>query len=373
MPTLADFERDYWAPDRDAVLAQMRAQQPPPPTLTSPGWPVGGGGGGAQDPAAYFQSVIAGKPGTPQTLIGLEGELGQQGIKVLRNAAGVAGKIQLPNGQIVDVIRSAGTGGGADNWQWLTGDGGGGGGFESYGGGIPGGFPWTPFSYEAFKPPTGLNFQNDPGYQARMQLGTDAIEKSAAAKGTLLTGGTLKDLNQFAQDYASNEFGNVFNRELQGYQTNFNTAYQPWLSNFNAANQMWQNQLAAQGQRYNQLFGSAQLGLMGTQGLANAGQGYANNVGNILTNQGTNAANLIAGAGNATAAGQAAGGAAWAQGLGGVGEAAQLALLYRQLYGGGPFSTGQAGGNTVSGRVPPLGMGNPYVPGFFGWGMDPNY
>ncbi len=80
-------------------------------------------GGGMADPEtqSYFSSLTAGKAPTPDTLIGLEGDLGKRGIKVLRNAAGVAGKIQLPTGQIVDVIEAAGAGG--KNWQWLTGGG----------------------------------------------------------------------------------------------------------------------------------------------------------------------------------------------------------------------------------------------------------
>jgi hypothetical protein len=62
---------------------------------------------------------------------------------VLRNAAGVAGKIQLPNGQIIDVINAAGAGG--NGFQWLTGDGGGGvgyggGGFSQFSSGPLGGF-----------------------------------------------------------------------------------------------------------------------------------------------------------------------------------------------------------------------------------------
>lgn len=86
--------------------------------------------GGQQPPQggddySWFQQLTNGKPPTPQTLVSLEGQLAQRGIKVLRNAQGVAGKIQLANGQVIDVIEAAGAGGRA--WQWLTGDGGSGG------------------------------------------------------------------------------------------------------------------------------------------------------------------------------------------------------------------------------------------------------
>jgi hypothetical protein len=51
-----------------------------------------------------------------------------------------------------------------------------------------------------FSAPTALTEQNDPGYQARLQLGQQALQQSAAARGNLLTGGTAQALNQNAQD-----------------------------------------------------------------------------------------------------------------------------------------------------------------------------
>jgi hypothetical protein len=54
--------------------------------------------------------------------------------------------------------------------------------------------------------------QRDPGYQVRMTEGLKALENSAAARGNLLSGNTLKDITRFGQDYASNEFGNAYNR-----------------------------------------------------------------------------------------------------------------------------------------------------------------
>ena len=54
--------------------------------------------------------------------------------------------------------------------------------------------------------------QNDPGYQFRMGEGQKAIENSAAARGSLLSGGALKALQRSGQDYASGEFDKVYNR-----------------------------------------------------------------------------------------------------------------------------------------------------------------
>lgn len=53
---------------------------------------------------------------------------------------------------------------------------------------------------------------NDAGYDFRMQQGQQAIERSAAARGGVLGGGTLKALANYGQDYASNEYQNAFSR-----------------------------------------------------------------------------------------------------------------------------------------------------------------
>lgn len=55
-------------------------------------------------------------------------------------------------------------------------------------------------------------FQADPGYAFRQAEGMKALERSAAARGGLLSGGTLKGIQRFGQDLASQEYGNAFNR-----------------------------------------------------------------------------------------------------------------------------------------------------------------
>ncbi len=79
-------------------------------------------------------------------------------------------------------------------------------------------------SPNAFVAPTAADMMaNDPGYQARLQTGEQAVQGSAAAKGSVLSGGTLKALNDYSQQFASNEYGNYFNQALQGYTTNTGT------------------------------------------------------------------------------------------------------------------------------------------------------
>lgn len=53
---------------------------------------------------------------------------------------------------------------------------------------------------------------NDPGFQFRMSEGQKALERSAAARGGLNSGGTMKALARYSQGVASDEFGNRYNR-----------------------------------------------------------------------------------------------------------------------------------------------------------------
>ncbi len=49
-------------------------------------------------------------------------------------------------------------------------------------------------------------FYQSPGYQFRMDEGTRAVERSAAAKGKLMSGGLLRELTRYGQGVASGEF-----------------------------------------------------------------------------------------------------------------------------------------------------------------------
>jgi len=58
-------------------------------------------------------------------------------------------------------------------------------------------------------------FQADPGYAFRLSEGTKALERSAAARGGLISGGALKAATRFGQEMGSNEYTNAFNRYQQ--------------------------------------------------------------------------------------------------------------------------------------------------------------
>jgi hypothetical protein len=69
---------------------------------------------------------------------------------------------------------------------------------------IPIASEYTPFGMR--------QFQDDPGYQFRMSEGMKGLERSAAARGGLLSGGALKGIQRYGQELASQEYQNAFNR-----------------------------------------------------------------------------------------------------------------------------------------------------------------
>ena len=119
--------------------------------------------------------------------------------------------------------------------------------------------PWT----NSFTAPTNVTEQNDPGYQFRLQQGQQMLENSAASRGSLLSGNTATAEQQYGQDYASNEYSNVYNRALTEYQNKYN------IFQNNQANQFNRLSTAAGG-------GQVAAGQLGQQG-----QAAASNIANI--------------------------------------------------------------------------------------------
>lgn len=123
------------------------------------------------------------------------------------------------------------------------------------------GFTPVPFKQApAFQAPTLADAQNEPGFAFQLSEGSKALEHSAAAKGILNTGGTLKDIARWSQGLADTTYGNVYNRALNSYQTNYQTQFaDPWriqeqsaLDAFNPQFSAWQTN-AASTQRANEL------------------------------------------------------------------------------------------------------------------------
>ena len=58
-------------------------------------------------------------------------------------------------------------------------------------------------------------YQQSPGYQFQMQQGLDAAQSSAAARGGLMSGKTMTDMNTYGQGVANQDYQTYLNR-LQG-------------------------------------------------------------------------------------------------------------------------------------------------------------
>lgn len=87
---------------------------------------------------------------------------------------------------------------------------------------------FTPPSYTpppAYASPTAESVLNEPGYQFRLSEGERALQQSAAARGVLNTGGTLKNILGYGQNFASGEYSAADQREHNNYLTNYNTQY----------------------------------------------------------------------------------------------------------------------------------------------------
>lgn len=137
----------------------------------------------------------------------------------------------------------------------------------------------APFSYGTFNAPTADQVAtSDPGYAFRLNQGLGALQNSAAARGVLNTGGTLKDIEDYGQSAASQEYQNAFNRDLGAYTTNANTQAGIYNMNFNDALNSWLaragNALTAYNTNYQTQYQNPYLAAMQQyqQGVANQGQ-----------------------------------------------------------------------------------------------------
>ena len=120
------------------------------------------------------------------------------------------------------------------------------------------------------------DFQQDPGYAFRLAEGMKALDRTAAARGGMLSGAALRGATRYGQEMGSQEYTNAFNR----YQTNRANQLNPLQSLMGAGQ-------TAAGQ------------------VANAGQNYANQAGQNYMN-----------AGNARASGYVGSANAWSNAIG---------------------------------------------------------
>ena len=131
---------------------------------------------------------------------------------------------------------------------------------------------------QTFKP---SDMQLDPSYQFRLNQGTQNLNASAAARGMLGSGQNLKDITDYGQGAASQEYQNAFNR----YNTNQSNLYNRMSGmatmsqnaaagvgnqGMQVANSMAQNTMAGVGSSNNYLTSGAAANAAGQVGQANA-------------------------------------------------------------------------------------------------------
>ena len=127
------------------------------------------------------------------------------------------------------------------------------------------------------------DYQADPGYAFRLSEGQKALDRQAAARGGLISGGALKAAQRFGQEMGSQEYGNAYNRALTSYGTD----------------------VARENQLYNRQAALAGIGQTSTNLVGQAGQNYATNVGNLMTGAGAAQAAGQVGVANALTSGMA--------------------------------------------------------------------
>ena len=179
---------------------------------------------------------------------------------------------------------------------------------------------------QPFQAPTDVTEQNDPGYQFRLAQGMKAIQQSAAARGGLLTGGTAKALNDYAQGQASDEYQNVYNRAYNTFETN-------------------------QANRFNRLAAIAGIGQTGTAQLLGAGNSAAGIGAGIAGNIGGQVGSSLQNAGASRASGYAATGNIFGNAIGGSTNNLANMIMLQQLFG-----AGNPGVMSTVGSVSPNGL-----------------
>jgi hypothetical protein len=141
---------------------------------------------------------------------------------------------------------------------------------------------------------TPSDFTKSPDYQFRLNEGLKALNRGAAARGSYLSGATMKGLQEYGQQSASQEFGNRFNR----------------------------------------LSGLAGLGGNMTQTQASLGAQNASSI-----------ADLLGSGGAARAAGTVGAANAWNNALSGIGNTAMQAYMLNRIF---PNKTGNSFANNIA-------------------------
>ncbi len=288
----SDAEAMSWAqnPNGIGTVEQAIRESPEAKARATAAPAAGGATGGAGNPEAFRAAWFASGGKTVDDLKAFVSAHPEFGATITGSKGS---KLTFPGGQAFQAVRSAGIGGGiGPAWDDISGgEGGAAGGYAGGGStGLANGSLMAPWTGQ-FRAPTAEEALNSPGLQFAIQQGQQGIQNSAAAKGTLLTGGTLKDLTAYGTGAALQGYGDAYNRAVGEYGINRENFY------------------ANQDRPFSKLYN-----------LSSLGAGAANQTGGFGSSYGTNATGSLGDIGNANSAGSAAQGSIWGNYLDSIGK-----------------------------------------------------
>jgi len=149
------------------------------------------------------------------------------------------------------------------------------------------------------------DFTTDPGYAFRLSEGQKTLDRQAAARGGLISGGALKAAQRFGQDLGSQEYQSAYNRFRD-----------------------------TQGLRRNALAGVAGYGPTAASSMTAAGQNYATGAGGVISGQGETSANALLAAQQARSSSYGQLGGALSKYLNPTSSSPSNADIERMMYGG---------------------------------------
>lgn len=196
---------------------------------------------------------------------------------------------------------------------------------------------YKPFD-EQFKAPGVADMNNDPGFQTRLQAGQQILERGAAAKGRVLSGGSAKELTRYGQDYGSNEYDKIYQRSLNEYMNRFNIQTANNTNDFNR-----EAAISGVGQQTGTTLGTL-------------GNNTASTINNTLMSSAAQQGADYRAAGDARASGYINSANAWGSALNNTSNSITQALLLKLIMGGGGGRGPASPGIPISPGLDPISL-----------------
>lgn len=156
-----------------------------------------------------------------------------------------------------------------------------------------------------------VDLNADPGYQFRKEQGQLALDRGAAARGTVQSGAQVKATEGFAQGLASQEYGNAFDRAYHQYGStvdeynrnvaaktaDYNSGVTQKNALYNQAKDVYNSEVNNTNNQFNKEVQVSNIG----QAAAEGNNAATTNTANSITNSNTNTANALTSAANTSA------------------------------------------------------------------------